>query len=174
VALGVCLLFDDRTDRAIRGLWDRLEERGVATLHSHTHGSHRPHLSYVVLLRWDLDTVRRAVEGLPDLGPFEIVLDAFGVFRRGRACLLPAAPAALVIRQHAVVCAVRRAGAVVHRHYEIDRWLPHVSLAPRVRMDQLPAIASASHDVLPLTARITGAALIDSAAGSSSPLRNLP
>jgi hypothetical protein len=28
VALAVCLLFDRRSDRALRALWDRLEERG--------------------------------------------------------------------------------------------------------------------------------------------------
>jgi hypothetical protein len=40
MALAVCLLFDRRTDRALRALWHRLEELGVPTLASHTHGRH--------------------------------------------------------------------------------------------------------------------------------------
>ena len=35
-----------------------LEKRGVPTLRSHTHGLHHPHLSYVVLLQWELAAVR--------------------------------------------------------------------------------------------------------------------
>jgi hypothetical protein len=49
MALAVCLLFDRRTDRILRGLWDRLEDLGVPTLKSHTHGRHVPHLSLAVL-----------------------------------------------------------------------------------------------------------------------------
>lgn len=57
MALAVCLLFDGRSERAIRNLWDRLEHLGVPTLRSHTHGLHVPHVSYVVLLEWELDTL---------------------------------------------------------------------------------------------------------------------
>jgi hypothetical protein len=49
MALAVYLLFDRRTDRILRGLWDRLEDLGVPTLKSHTHGGHVPHLSLAVL-----------------------------------------------------------------------------------------------------------------------------
>jgi 2'-5' RNA ligase len=174
VALGVCLLFDRRAERALRGMWDRLERLGVPTLRTHTHGAHHPHLSYVVLLDWHLDQVRAAVERLPDHAPFEITFDAVGAFRRGRVSLVPAVPADLVPRQQGVLEAVRGTGAVVHRHYETDRWLPHAALAPRARLDQLPLIAAAVYDVLPLTVRISHAALVDSGTGRVWPLRNLP
>jgi hypothetical protein len=174
MALGVCLLFDGRAERTLRNMWDRLERRGVPTLRSHTHGAHHPHLSYVVLLDWTLEDVRAAVEALPDHRPFEITFDALGAFRRGRISLVPAVPGDLVGRQQAVLEAVRGTGAMVHRHYETDRWLPHSSLAPRARLDQLPLIAAAVYDVLPLTVRISRAALIDSGTGRWWPLRNLP
>jgi 2'-5' RNA ligase len=174
VALGVCLLFDDRTERALRNLWDRLEERGVATLRSHTHGRHHPHLSYVVLLRWDLAAVRDAVTGLPDLGAFEVTFDALGAFRRGRICLVPSVPADLMPRQQTVLEAVRATGALVHVHYEADRWLPHCSIAPRTRLEQLPLVAATVYDILPLTARIDHAALIDSTTGELWPLPQVP
>ncbi|GAA2632911.1 2'-5' RNA ligase family protein [Dactylosporangium fulvum] len=174
MALAVCLLFDSRTERALTSLWDRLEEQGVATLRSHTHGSHHPHLSYVVLLRWDLAAVRDTVVALPDRGGCEVTFDALGAFRRGRICLVPAVPADLVARQQGVVEAVRATGALVHTHYEIGAWLPHCSVATRARSEQLPVVATTVFGMLPLTARITRAALIDSGTGELWPLPNVP
>lgn len=174
MALGVCLLFDRRTDRALRALWDRLEERGVPTLRTHTHGRHRPHLSYAVLLDWDLDAVHGAVAALPDGGPFELTFDALGAFRRGRLSLVPAGPADLISRQQAVVAAVRTTGAVVHHHYEVGRWLPHCAVAPRAQLAQLPIAAATVYAMLPLSARATGAALVDSTTGQFWPLQKIP
>jgi hypothetical protein len=174
VALGVCVLFDPRTEQAMRALWDRLEERGVPSLRSHTHGLHRPHLSYVVLLGWDLDAVREAVAALPDHGPYDMLFDAVGTFRRGRVCLIPAVPTDLVARQQAVVEAVRATGALVHEHYQLGRWLPHCSIAPRARLEQLPVVAATVYDVLPMPARAVGTALINSATGQRWPLPNVP
>ncbi|WAL63231.1 2'-5' RNA ligase family protein [Amycolatopsis cynarae] len=174
MALAVCLLFDGRSERALRNLWDRLEGRGVPTLRSHTHGLHHPHLSYVVLRDWELEPVRAAMDGVPGHDPFEITFDALGAFPRGRACLIPAVRADLVPRQELVVETVRAAGAGVHKHYEIGRWLPHSSLAPRVRAGQLPVLAETIYSVLPLTVRVNRAALIDSSTGRLWPLPTLP
>jgi 2'-5' RNA ligase len=174
MALAVCLLFDGPADRALRRLWDRIEERGVPTLRSHTHGLHRPHLSLAVLLDWDLGKVRAAVEGLPDGGSFEVHFEAVGVFPRGRVSIVPSGPADLVARQQTVVETVRRTGALVHKHYEIGRWLPHCSLAPRASLRELPAVAALAYDVFPLTARVTSAALINSSTGENWPLPNVP
>ncbi|GLY65205.1 2'-5' RNA ligase [Amycolatopsis taiwanensis] len=174
MALAVCLLFDGRTDRALRLLWDRIEERGVPTLRSHTHGMHHPHLSLVVLLEWQLDKVRAAVEALPDNGPFEIYFDALGLFRRGRVSLIPAAPADLVARQQVVVRALRSTGAVVHKHYDIGRWLPHCALVPRAPLRELSTVAALAYDVLPLLARVRRLVLINSSTGERWPLSNLP
>ncbi|HEY8374565.1 MAG TPA: 2'-5' RNA ligase family protein [Pseudonocardiaceae bacterium] len=174
MALAVCLLFDRRTERALRKLWDRLEDQGVPTLRSHTHGLHHPHLSYAVLLEWELEKVLAALEELPGHEPFEITFDALAAFRRGRLSLVPAVPADLVPRQQAVVEALRATGALVHVHYEIGRWLPHCSLAPRARLDQLGRVAAAVYDILPFTARVDRAAVINSGTGEFWPLRNLP
>lgn len=134
MALGVCLLFNSRAERAIWELCDRLEECGVATLRSHTHGRHHAHLSYTVLVEWDLAAVRAAVSRLPDGGPIEVVFQAMGAFPRGRICLTPAVPPELLTRQLAVTAAVVEAGARVHKHYVPDNWLPHCAIAPRARL----------------------------------------
>jgi hypothetical protein len=62
----------------------------------------------------------------------------------------------------------------VHAHYEIDAWLPHCSIAPRARTERLPVVATTVYGILPLTARITRAALIDSTTGQLWPLPNVP
>lgn len=174
MALAVSLLFDGPADRALRRLWDRIEEQGVPTLRSHTHGLHHPHVSLVVLLEWDLAEVRAAVGALPGRGPFDVHFEAVGVFPRGRVSVIPSGPADLVARQQAVVEAVRRTGALVHKHYEVGRWLPHCSLAPRAALRDLPAVAALAYDIFPLTACVTRAALINSSTGESWPLPNLP
>ena len=174
VALAVCLLFDARTDRAVRALWDRLEARGVPTLRTHTHGHHVPHLSYAVLRRWDLDAVRGVLDGLPHGGPVELSFDALGTFRRGRSWLAPALPAEVFGRQERVACALAAAGMDLHLHYVPGSWVPHCTLAPRVRTADLPELAAAVYEVLPLPARADRAALIDSSTGERWGLPYLP
>lgn len=174
MALAVCLLFDERTNRALRRLWDRLEELEVPTLQSHTHGHHLPHLSYVVLRDWCLDDVRESVEDLPSGGPVSLHFDALGTFRRGRSWLVPAVSSDLVRRQEQVVSAVAATGAELHRNYVPGTWVPHCTVAPRVPLVALPVLAAAVYDVLPLDATADHAALIDSGTAQTWPLINVP
>ena len=174
MALAVCLLFDEAGDRALRGLWDRLEARGVASLRSHTHGRHHPHLSYVVLEGWNQEAVQSAVEALPDNGEFSITFHAVATFRRGRGWLVPGVSAELVARHAEVESALAATDATIHPLYRTGAWVPHCTLSPRVRLEQLPELAATTYDVLPLTVRVTAAALIDSGTGRLWPLINLP
>ena len=174
MALAVCLLLDARTDRALRQLWDRLEDAGITTLRSHTHGRHVPHVSYAVVRSWDLAEVEQAVTALPDRGPVELHFDALGMFRRSRSWLVPAVPADLMPRQHDVVEAVVDTGADLHRHYQPGLWVPHCTLAPRVRLEQLSTLAALVYDVLPVHAKADRAALVDSGTGRRVPLPTVP
>jgi 2'-5' RNA ligase superfamily len=174
VALAVCLLFDRRSDRAIHALWDRLEEHGVPSLRSHTHGRHVAHVSYVVLRRWDQIAVTDALAGLDEGSTVELSFDGVGLFRRGRVWLVPGVSAEFVARQQRVVEAVTATGADLHKHYRPGIWLPHCSLAPRATLTQLPVAVAAVFDVLPLTARLDRAALVNSSTGEVFPLPALP
>ena len=82
MALAVCLLFDRRSERAVRALWDRVETQGVPSLRSHTHGRHVPHVSYVVLRRWDLGAVTDALAANGGGEPVDLSFDGVGLFRR--------------------------------------------------------------------------------------------
>jgi 2'-5' RNA ligase len=174
VALAVCLLFDRRSERAVRALWDRVEEQGVGSLRSHTHGKHVPHMSYAVLRQWDLAAVTDALAGLDAGEPVDLSFDGIGLFRRGRIWLVAGVTADFVARQQRVVDAVTAAGAELHKHYRPGIWLPHCSIAPRATLAQLPTVAAAVFDVLPLSARLDRAALVNSATGEVWPLAELP
>jgi 2'-5' RNA ligase len=174
VALAVCLLFDARTDEALRALWRRLEAAGVPTLLTHTHGRHVPHLSYAVLRRYDEVRVAEALDLLPDGGRCTLHLDALGMFRRSRCWLVPAGISDLARRQERVVEALESTGAELHRNYLPGVWVPHCTVAPRARLAQLSTVAAAVYDVLPLTATVEAAALIDSSTGRRTDLRHIP
>jgi 2'-5' RNA ligase len=173
VALSVCLLLDDRADRTLRALWHRLEAAGVPTLLTHTHGHHLPHLTLASLLEYELEPVRAALGVLPVQPPEPLVLDALGMFRRSR-CWLGLAPTVAVLdRQRAVVETVRAAGARVHRSYEPGAWVPHLTLAPRLHLEQLSVVARHVFEVLPVEATIERAALVDTTTGTVHPLPHL-
>jgi len=173
VALAVCLLFDRRSERAVRALWDRVEEQGVASLRSHTHGRHVPHVSYAVLRQWDTAAVAAALAGIDAGEPVDVSFDGVGLFRRGRTWLLAGVSADFVARQQRVVEAVVATGADLHKHYRPGIWLPHCSLAPRATLDQLPRVVASVMDVLPLQARLDHAALVNSSTGQISPLAEM-
>ncbi len=174
MALALCLLLDDRADIAVRRLWQRLEDAGVPTLLSHTHGRHVAHLTYASLRSYDLGAVTSALTALPEAEPLTLHLDGFGTFRRSRCWLAPAVTPELVSRQLRVVEAVVATGADLHHHYGPGRWVPHVTLAPRVRLTDLPVVAAQVYDVLPLDATVSRAALVDTSTGRSHPLPHLP
>jgi 2'-5' RNA ligase len=165
----VCLLFDRRSERAVRALWDRLDQVGVPSLQFHTHGRHVPHVSYAVLRKWDLSEVSAALREVRGLHPVELSFDGVGLFRRGRAWLLAGGSADLHAGQERVVEAITATGAELHQHYRPGRWLRHCSVAPRARLTTLPVLAATVYDVLPLDARLDRVALVDSATGELWP-----
>lgn len=173
MALSVCLLLDTRADQTLRALWHRLETVGVPTLLTHTHGHHLPHLTLASLLDYDLEAVRAALTALAVQQPEPVVLDALGMFRRSRCWLALAPTPALVGRQRTAVAAVRAVGARVHRSYEPGVWVPHLTLAPRLHLEQLPVVARHVFEVLPVEATIERAVLVDTTTGTVHPLPHL-
>jgi hypothetical protein len=174
MALAVCLLFDARSEHTIRHIWQRLEDVGLPTLLTHTHGRHRPHLSYAVLRSFDLDKVVDALDLLPDEGPMTLHFDALGMFRRSRTWLVPAVTSDIAARQERVVEAVESTGADLHQHYRPGAWVPHCTLTPRTTLEDLPKVAASVFDVLPLVTTVDRAALIDTSTGRLVPMDNLP
>lgn len=173
MSLSVCLLLDEAADRTVRRLWQRLEDDGIPTLRSHTHGHHVPHLTFASLLSYDVQEVRAALEALPAPGRTVLHFDALGLFRRSRCWLVPGLTSGFLARQEAVIDAIGDTGAELHRHYRPGEWLPHLTLAPRLRLEQLPAVAGRAYEILPLTATASRAALVETATGTIHELAHL-
>jgi hypothetical protein len=174
VALAVCALFDAAGERLIRGLWGRMEDAGIGSLASHTHGHHHPHLSYAVLREWEFDRVRDTLGRLPDRRGFSANVQGTVVFPRGRVALAVAVPAEVAVRQDRVASALLATGAQLHKHYRPSSWIPHVSVATRTPRALLPVAVTAISDVLPVTLTVAGAALVDTATGEMWPLPGIP
>ena len=170
MTLAVCLLLDARADADVRRLWHRLEDAGVPTLLSHTHGRHVPHLTWAALRSYDLEAVKASLEALSEEPPVPLHLDALGSFRRSRCWLAPAVTASLVERQSTVVEAVTGTGAELHRHYQAGSWVPHVTLAPRLHLTDLATVAALVYEVLPIAATGVATVLIDTSTGARHPL----
>jgi|tagenome__1003787_1003787.scaffolds.fasta_scaffold20297363_2 2'-5' RNA ligase len=166
MSLSVCLLLDVAADRAVRRLWRRLEDDGVPTLLSHTHGRHVPHLTLASLLSYDLAEVRRALQSLPAEPETRLQFDALGMFRRSRCWLLPGVSSAFLARQEAVIAALAGTSAELHRHYRPGEWLPHLTLAPRLHLDQLAVVAGRVYEVLPLATTVSTISLVETGTGT--------
>lgn len=174
MALAVCWLFDRPGERLIRQLWRRLEEDGVPTPLTHTHGQHWPHLSLAVVRDWDLHSMRQALAQLPPAPPPRLMLPGTLAFTRGRAAVAVAVTADIARRQEHVVDAVVEAGADLHRHYVPGRWLPHISMTTGGTADRLSLVSVLVNDALPIELHVASAALIDSGTGQLWPLATLP
>ena len=174
MALAVCALFDPAGERLVRALWGRLEDAGIASLASHTHGQHHPHLSYAVLREWELDQARDALGRVPGGRSFTLNVQGAVVFPRGRVALAVGVPADVAARQQQVAEALQAAGAQLHKHYRPGSWIPHVSVATRTHGDILPVAVNAISDVIPVTLTVDRAALIDTGTGETWTLPSIP
>jgi 2'-5' RNA ligase len=167
-SLSVCLLLDERADRAVRRLWRGLEDDGVATLATYTHGRHVPHLTLADLGPGALDQVLPALTGAWT-DPLPVVLAALGAFTRTRCALVPAVSAELVARHAAVVERLDDAGLRIGPHYRPGAWLPHLTLGPRLPVESLPRVARRVYDILPLPATLDRLAVVDTSTGAVHP-----
>jgi 2'-5' RNA ligase len=174
VPVSVCLLPDDPADRVVRRLWQRLEDSGVPTLLTHTHGRHLPHLTLASLTSCDLEAVHGALSSLSADEPVSTRVVGLGLFPRSRAWLVPVVTASLLARHARVVAAAQSTGADVHPHYLPERWLPHLTLSPRLTLDVLPVVTARVNEVLPLTMTFTRTALVQTATGEVVLTENAP
>ncbi len=69
--------------------------------------------------------------------------------------------------------AVEVAGAELHHHYRVGRWVPHVSIATHAQGTRLASVVRMVSDLLPLTLQVDRAALVDSSTGETWPLPHL-
>jgi hypothetical protein len=128
------LLPDAAAEAAVRGEWERLAEAGLPSLTLHRHPSNRPHVTLTVVGDLDGQAVTEPLRRLPlsvELGP----LVCFGSGPWVLVRLVVPTSALLALQADLV----GRLGPPASRWCEVDRWVPHVSLAHGLDADQLGA-----------------------------------
>jgi hypothetical protein len=146
-------VFGAGVEAAVRGEWEALAAAGMSSLAGHTSASNAPHLTLAV----------RPAEG--GFGPFAVpaavaralplpvVLGApmlFGVGER-RVLVRSVLPTAGLLALHAAVHAhldSEPGGGEDAPHTRPGEWTPHVTLARRIRLEQVPeALALLGGDI---------------------------
>ncbi|MCS5714083.1 2'-5' RNA ligase family protein [Herbiconiux sp. CPCC 205716] len=141
-------VFDAAAEAAVREEWAALAAAGMSSLAAHTSASNAPHLTLAV----------RPAEGgfgpfaLPEevasLLPLPVVLGAPMLFGAGdrRVLVRSVLPSAGLLALHAAVHAhlAHPGGSVAvpgedAPHTRPGEWTPHVTLARRLRLEQVPA-----------------------------------
>jgi 2'-5' RNA ligase len=156
VTQSVELLLDDATDAEIRAQWDRLGDAGLPTARrTQPSPSHAPHVTL-----WAGDAIDASDDALlpalfADL-ELELVIGSPMLFgpRRGSYVLVRqvVASRALLDLQQQVL---RTLPAPAYPGFEDGRWSPHVTLARRVRADQVaPSLAVLAGSPPELVARV--------------------
>lgn len=137
------LLFDADTDTAVRQVWNELAENGIRSLAHHQSDSNRPHVTLTVAGEMS-DGVDDALRPLLSRLPLHGVLGAPMLFGGGRFVTLvrlvvPSAELLELQDEAHRICLPYTTDAPLP-HTNPGNWTPHVTLARRIRSDQLPMV----------------------------------
>ncbi|MEV7632653.1 2'-5' RNA ligase family protein [Microbacterium sp. NPDC089318] len=132
------LLLDEQTEAAVRAEWQALAAAGLSSLAAHTSASNRPHIT--LLVREQLRMLDP--KALADRPAFDVRLGAPLLFGSGdrRVLARSVVPSAELLDLHREVHAA--AGPAPGpggdaAHTTTGTWMPHVTLARRVRTADL-------------------------------------
>lgn len=134
------VLFDPDTDAAIRRIWSELSVAGIRSQADHRSPTNRPHVTLTVATDM-ADAVDDALTPLLDLLPIDGLIGAPTLFG-GRSLTLVRlmVPSVALLALHAEVDQVCRPhtpdGPLDHA--APGQWTPHVTLARRLPLHQLP------------------------------------
>ena len=145
------LLLDPGTEARIRAQWQGLADAGLSSLAAHTAPSNRPHVTLVV--RPALPQPTRVELAAAVALPLALELGGPVMFGAGdrRVLALSVIPSARLLGLHAALHTIVGEGADAP-HTRPGEWTPHITLARRLRLDDLPQalrILDAVHEPLP-------------------------
>ncbi|RWR25131.1 hypothetical protein D8Y24_03315 [Agrococcus lahaulensis] len=158
------LLLDEAAEARVRDEWQALADTGLSSLARHDAPSNRPHIT--LLARPGLPA-RPPLARLPLPLPLvlgEPMLLGVGERRVLARAIVPSAE--LLALQSAVVEAAGPADDVAH--FRPGRWVPHVTLARRLRLTDVPTALALLGE--PIDARAVGMRHWDPATGTLTPL----
>lgn len=136
------LLGDDALDRAVRSAWRRLDQAGLPSLAQHRHPTNRPHLTLATAEEFPPGATAAISEALAVL-PIPVRLDGLRYFPGRAGVLAWVADGGEALRDLQARVWSALAGAGRNPQHEPAAWVPHVSLARRLRPDQEAQVAQA-------------------------------
>lgn len=136
--VSVELVLDDGAEAAVRGEWAALAGAQLSSMGANGSASNRPHVT--LLARPEVPVDALAAAGLDDALPLPLLLGPPMLFGAGdrRVLVRAIAPSGALL---ALQARVREAAGA---HDDADAflpgsWMPHVTLARRLRVDDLPS-----------------------------------
>jgi 2'-5' RNA ligase len=140
------LLLDPETEVRIRTQWQALADAGLSSLAAHTAPSNRPHITLVV--RPSMPAITRDGLHAAVALPLALELGAPVLFGAGdrRVLALSVMPSAALLELHAALHGIVGEGADA-AHTRPGEWTPHITLARRLRLDDLPRALRLLDDV---------------------------
>ena len=166
---GVVLWPEATAAAAIRGLWDVLEDHGVPSLATHTHGLHQPHCSLSVAEQLPAEAALAAVGTVPSR-PIPLLIGSAGVFPPQGALFLACVPNRPLLDEQA---RVHRAVAPLAPNrwpfFELDAWVPHITLSMALAADQLSVALRAVMERLPIMGTFDHGGIEDGTTGENWP-----
>lgn len=166
---GVVLWTDSASSAAVCDLWQALDDHGLPSLATHTHGRHRPHCSLSVAAELPADEALEAVGTVPDR-PIRFLVESVGVFPPAGALILACvASQALLDEQRRVHRAVAPLAVAPWPFFEVDAWVPHITLSMAMTAEQLAAAVPLVLDRLPIRGMFDHGGVEDGTTGERWP-----
>jgi 2'-5' RNA ligase len=130
------LLLDSTSEALVRADWDALEAEGLSSLAAHRAASNRPHITVV---EGTTDAATDALAGAAIAVPFAVTLGPPILFGAGprRVLARSVVPSAELLSLHTAVHEQLGAASDSEPRLRPGNWVPHVTLARRIRLDDL-------------------------------------
>jgi 2'-5' RNA ligase len=142
MAQSVELLLDDTADAVVQSQWAALAAGGMPSQARHTGLSNRPHVT-LAARRWMDPAAEPALVAAVGGLPLPIRLGAVALFGAGPFVLVRLVVAARALLElQAAVRDVLGPDPATDRQFAPGCWTPHVTLARRLRAEQVPAALS--------------------------------
>lgn len=164
--------FDDAADAAVRKLWRRLDEAGVPSLATRTHGRHRPHVTFALQGAIPPRTREALREDLRLLAIPNLWLSTLAAFSASEPVLMLAAvvDTELLAVHSAVHDVLAKKVKQPQAYYLPGSWVPHCTLAQGLEPAQVAAGFAALYPVEPIRARVDAIAIVDTHTGEAETL----
>ncbi len=138
MAFGIELFFDLPTEKFLRKLGRRLEDKGVPSLFSISGGE--PHVALAVFEKGNLPAIKESIKKLAArFSPFELRLSSAGSFpgREGVLFLAPVVTFSLLEIHRRVHEFLGKSAAGSRDYYKPSWWVPHCTLGLKLSPAQL-------------------------------------